>query len=52
MSKLSTDEPPSLSSKWSPEFVDFVSKCVVMRVEERWSVEQLLNVCVVLESDE
>lgn len=44
MNKLSTDEPPSLSSKWSPELVDFVSKCLKKDVKERWSVEQLMDV--------
>ena len=44
MSKLSTDEPLSLSSKWSSEFVDFVSKCLVKEVEQRWSVDQLIDV--------
>ena len=44
MNKLSTDEPPSLSSKWSSEFVDFVSKCLVKDVQERWSVKQLMDV--------
>lgn len=43
--KLTKELPPSLSSgKWSPEFVDFVSKCLVRGVEERWSVEQLMEV--------
>ena len=46
MNKLSTDEPPSLSSKWSPELVDFVSKCLVKDVKERWSVKQLMEVRV------
>ena len=41
-------EPPSLSSeKWSAAFVDFVNKCLVRDVNERWSVEQLMNVSVV-----
>ena len=36
---------PSLSSsKWSAEFVDFVSKCLVRDVSERWSVSELMNV--------
>ena len=36
---------PSLSSlKWSAEFVDFVNKCLVRDVNERWSVEQLMEV--------
>ena len=40
---------PSLSSlKWSAEFVDFVNKCLVRDVKERWSVEQLMEVSVVL----
>ena len=38
-------QPPSLSSsEWSAEFVDFVNKCLVKDVEERWSVEQLMEV--------
>ena len=37
--------PPSLSySKWSPEFVDFVSKCLVKDVNERWDASALLKV--------
>ena len=43
------DQPPSLSSsKWSAAFVDFVSKCLIKDVSERWSVKQLMNVSVVL----
>ena len=43
------DQPPSLSSsKWSAEFVDFVDKCLMRDVKERWSVKQLMNVSVVL----
>ena len=43
------DQPPSLSSStWSPEFVDFVAKCLVKDVKERWSVKQLMEVSVVL----
>ena len=39
------DEPPSLSSwKWSAAFVDFVNKCLVKDVKERWSVKQLMEV--------
>ena len=41
--------PPSLSSsKWSAAFVDFVKKCLVKDVEERWSVSQLMEVSAVL----
>ena len=47
------DQPPSLSSsKWSAVFVDFVNKCLMKDVKERWSVKQLMCVSVVLESDE
>ena len=46
-------QSPSLSSsKWSPEFVDFVSKCLVKDVKERWSVSELMEVRIVLESEE
>ena len=46
-------QPPALSSsKWSAAFVDFVSKCLVKDVKERWSVSELMNVSVVMESDE
>ena len=46
-------EPPTLSSpKWTHAFVDFVSKCLMKDVKERWSVKQLMEVSVVLESDE
>ena len=39
------EQLPSLSfSKWSMEFVDFVNKCLVGDVNERWSVNQLMNV--------
>ena len=39
------DEPPSFSSSgWSPAFVDFVKKCLVKDVDERWSVSALLKV--------
>ena len=42
------DQPPSLSSsKWPAEFVDFVNKCLVKDVSERWSVKQLMEVRVV-----
>ena len=38
-------EPPSLtSSGWSSEFVDFVGKCLVKDVNERWSVKELMEV--------
>ena len=46
-------EPPCLSSeKWSPVFVDFVSKCLVKDVKERWCVNTLMNVSVMLKNNE
>ena len=42
---LCNNDPPSLSSeKWSVECVDFVGKCLVKDVKERWSVKQLMEV--------
>lgn len=38
-------QPPSLSSsKWSAAFVDFVNKCLVKDMKERWGVKQLMEV--------
>ena len=45
MNRVMNKEPPTLSSsKWSAEFVDFVSKCLVKDVNKRWNVEQLMEV--------
>lgn len=45
-------EPPSLSSsKWSAAFVDFVRRCLMKDVQERWSVWELMNVSIVLRRD-
>ena len=39
------DQSPSLSSsKWSAAFVDFVNKCLVKDMKERWGVKQLMEV--------
>ena len=39
-------DPPSLSGgKWSSEFVDFVGKCLVKDVKERWDASELMEVC-------
>jgi len=37
--------PPTLGdpSKWSAEFEDFVSKCLVKKPKDRWSVDKLLE---------
>ena len=46
-------DPPTLSGgQWSGEFVDFVGKCLVKDVNERWDASELMNVCIVWESDE
>ena len=45
MRMVCSDKSPSLStSKWSGEFVDFVNKCLMKDVKERWSVSALMNV--------
>ena len=45
MKAILMDQPPSLSSsKWSAAFVDFVNKCLVKDVKERWSVSELMEV--------
>ena len=39
------EQPPSLfSSTWSTEFVDFVNKCLVKDVKERWDASELMEV--------
>ena len=39
------NDPPSLDTeKWSAAFVDFVNKCLVKDVKERWSVSELMEV--------
>lgn len=46
-------EPPAFSSStWSNDLVDFVSKCLVKDVNERASVEELLEVGVSSMSEE
>ena len=53
MERVCNGQPPSLSSsKWSPAFVDFVNKCLMKDVKERWSVSELMNVRVVMGSDD
>lgn len=40
-----THDPPSLSdkNKWSPEFHDFISKCLVKDPSQRFTATQLLQ---------
>ena len=47
MKEVCSGRSPSLpSSEWSPVFVDFVRKCLVKDVKERWNVDELMNVLV------
>ena len=43
---IPTKPPPSFRNpdKWSPEFIDFVSKCLVKNPEQRASAQELLQV--------
>uniref|UniRef100_A0A6Q2Y5W1 non-specific serine/threonine protein kinase n=1 Tax=Esox lucius TaxID=8010 RepID=A0A6Q2Y5W1_ESOLU len=43
--KIAKAEPPTLMqpSKWSPEFSDFLRKCLDKNVDNRWNVAQLLQ---------
>ena len=34
--------PPVISDKWSPNFKDFMSKCLVKKPTDRWDAKQLL----------
>jgi len=44
---IPTKPPPSFRDpdKWSPQFSDFVSKCLVKNPEQRTSAKELLKVC-------
>ncbi|KAL1005906.1 hypothetical protein UPYG_G00065410 [Umbra pygmaea] len=43
--KIAKADPPTLMqpSKWSPEFSDFLRKCLDKNVDNRWNVAQLLQ---------
>ena len=41
---LCSDSLSLSSEKWSVECVDFVEKCLMMDVEKRWSVSELMEV--------
>ena len=45
MQSVCFNDPPSLDAeKCSAAFVDFVNKCLVKDVKERWSVSELMDV--------
>ena len=47
MKMICDEEPPSLpEDKWSSELVDFIHKCLVKDVKERWDVKQLMEVSI------
>ncbi|XP_042314430.1 STE20-like serine/threonine-protein kinase [Sceloporus undulatus] len=43
--KIAKSEPPSLAqpSKWSPDFKDFLKKCLEKNVDARWTTAELLQ---------
>ncbi|XP_048361199.1 STE20-like serine/threonine-protein kinase isoform X2 [Sphaerodactylus townsendi] len=43
--KIAKSEPPSLAqpSKWSPDFKDFLKKCLEKNVDARWNIVELLQ---------
>ncbi|NXH14194.1 SLK kinase, partial [Bucco capensis] len=43
--KIAKSDPPTLAqpSKWSPDFKDFLKKCLEKNVDARWSATQLLQ---------
>ncbi|KAH0623776.1 hypothetical protein JD844_006894 [Phrynosoma platyrhinos] len=43
--KIAKSEPPSLAqpSKWSPDFKDFLRKCLEKNVDARWTTAELLQ---------
>ena len=47
---IPTKPPPSFRNpdKWSPEFIDFVSKCLVKNPEQRAMASDLLEVSIIL----
>ena len=49
---IPTKPPPSFRNpdKWLPEFIDFVSKCLVKNPEQRTTAVELLEVCYIVKS--
>jgi len=45
---IPTKPPPSFRNpdKWSTEFIDFVSKCLVKNPELRTTAQELMEVCL------
>ena len=45
---IPTKPPPSfrVPDKWSPEFIDFVSKCLVKNPENRATARELMQVII------
>ncbi|XP_030058649.1 STE20-like serine/threonine-protein kinase isoform X2 [Microcaecilia unicolor] len=43
--KIAKSDPPTLAqpSKWSPEFNDFLKKCLEKHLDARWTIAQLLQ---------
>ena len=52
MNRVCNESSPSLSGTCSPPLVDFVSRCLIRDVDERWSVNELMEVSVRVWSDE
>ena len=47
MNRVLESDPPTLSSsKWSSEFTDFVSRCLVKDMDNRASVDDLMHVII------
>lgn len=42
---LNQDPPCLCIGGWSRDFVDFVGRCLERKVNERWSVSELMEVC-------
>ena len=52
INRVCDEFPPSLSDTCSPPLVDFVSRCLIRDVNERWSVNELMEASVMGWSDE
>lgn len=52
MKRVCSESSPSLSGTCSPALVDFVSRCLIRDVDERWSVNELMEASVMVWNDE